>query len=137
MWLAAARREAGNETGATAVAQIVREDIAARLATGRDHADLRLAEAMLAAFDGEPDQVVAALSIAIELGLRNPQFAFEEPLFDNLRDNPQMIALQEKLDAILTQEHQKILQLICFNNPVPDDWQPLPKTCEGVMNRRS
>jgi hypothetical protein len=24
------------------------------------------------------------------------------------------------------------LQLICFNNPVPDKWQPMPKTCEAV-----
>jgi hypothetical protein len=29
-------------------------------------------------------------------------------------------------------EHQKILRLICFNNPVPDEWQPMSETCEGV-----
>ena len=29
-------------------------------------------------------------------------------------------------------EHDKVLQLICFNNPVPDDRRPLPETCDGV-----
>jgi len=40
-----------------------------------------------------------------------------------------------KLDAILAVEHEKILQLICFNNPVPDEWQPMSETCEGVVEQ--
>jgi hypothetical protein len=32
-------------------------------------------------------------------------------------------------------EHDKVLQLICFNNPTPDNWQPLPETCEGVAEQ--
>jgi hypothetical protein len=45
------------------------------------------------------------------------------------------VALQNELDAILAVEHDKVLQLICFNNPVPGDWQPLPETCEGVVEK--
>ena len=44
-------------------------------------------------------------------------------------------SVQKKLDEILAAEHEKVLQLICFNNPVPDDWRPLPETCEGVVER--
>ena len=45
------------------------------------------------------------------------------------------IALQEDLDAITALEHAKVLQLICFNNPVPDDWLPLPETREGAVEK--
>ena len=41
-------------------------------------------------------------------------------------------ALASRLDAILEKERRDTLQLMCFNNPVPDIWQPLPETCEGV-----
>jgi hypothetical protein len=37
---------------------------------------------------------------------------------------------------MLAEEHSKVLQLICFNNPVPDDWQPMPETCEGVVEKQ-
>jgi hypothetical protein len=39
------------------------------------------------------------------------------------------------MEAIVAEEHEKILQLICFNNPVPDEWQPMPETCEGVQEQ--
>jgi hypothetical protein len=29
-------------------------------------------------------------------------------------------------------KRRNVLQLICFNNPVPDSWQPLHETCEWV-----
>ena len=35
--------------------------------------------------------------------------------------------------AILAAEHDKVLQLICFNNPVPGDWQPMLEACEEVV----
>ncbi len=49
-----------------------------------------------------------------------------------LRSKAMLVALQQELDTILAAEQDKILQLICFNNPVPGGWQPMPKTCEGV-----
>ena len=48
-----------------------------------------------------------------------------------VRDVMPYVRVIAKFDA----ERDKILQLICFNNPVPDDWQPLPETCEGVEQR--
>jgi len=46
--------------------------------------------------------------------------------------DPEFLALAARLDTILEQEHRNTLQLICFNNPASEVWQPLPETCEGV-----
>lgn len=56
---------------------------------------------------------------------------------DELQQDPRFVALREELHAILAVEHDKVLQVICFNNPVPDDWQPMPETCEGVQEKNS
>jgi hypothetical protein len=56
---------------------------------------------------------------------------------DDLRDEPRFVALRQEMEVLLAEEHDKILQLICFKNPVPEDWQPMPETCEGVVERRS
>jgi tetratricopeptide (TPR) repeat protein len=131
MRLALARRKSGDEDGAQAAVQIVRQDHAAGRAAGRKNHGQDRAEAMIAAFEHNPDGVIAALQSAIQRGLRDPQ-VFDDPVFKDLWDEPRFVALQQELDAILATEHDKVLQLICFNNPVPDDWQPLPETCEGV-----
>jgi TolB-like protein/Flp pilus assembly protein TadD len=136
MRLALARRQAGDEEGAQAAAQIVRQDQAARRAAGRKDQREHRTEAMLAAFEHNPDRVIAALKSAIQLGLGDPQ-VFDDPIFEDLWDEPRFIALQQELDAILAMEHGKVLRLICFNNPTPDNWQPLPETCEGVVNQQN
>ena len=132
--LALARRKAGDEEGAQLVAQIVKRDFAARRRAGRNNQEQFLVEAMIAAFDHDPERVVEALKAAIQLGLRNRQ-VFDDPIFEDMRDEPHFVVFQQELDIVLAAEHDKVLQLICFNNPVPDNWQPLPKTCEGVRNK--
>jgi tetratricopeptide (TPR) repeat protein len=134
--LALARRQAGDEEGAQAVVQLARQDHAARRAAGRKESLQDLAEAMIAAFEHDPDRVIAALKSSMRRGLRIPNI-FDEPIFEDLRDEPRFTALQREMDALLAEEHDKVLQLICFNNPVPDDWQPLPETCEGVVEQSS
>jgi len=131
MRLAFARREAGDETGAQAAAQIVREDQVARRAAGRKGHGEDRTKALMAAFEHKPEGVITALESAIQHGHRVPQF-FGDPIFKDFRDEPRFIALQQQLNAILADEHEKVLQLICFNNPTPENWLPLPETCEGV-----
>ncbi len=134
MRLALARRKAGDEDGAQAAAKIARQDHAALGAAGAKNQFQYGTEAMIAAFENNPDGVIAALKSAMQFGLRDPQF-FDDTIFEDLWDEPQFVALQQELDTILTAEHDKVLQLICFNNPVPGDWQPLPETCEGVAEQ--
>jgi TolB-like protein len=135
MQLALARRKAGDEEGAQAAAQNARQEHAARRAAGAKNMWHDSAEAMMAAFENDPDRAIAALKSAIRHGLRWSQF-FDDPIFEDLWDEPRFVALQKELDAILAEEHDKVLQLICFNNPVPKDWQPMPETCEGVVEQR-
>jgi tetratricopeptide (TPR) repeat protein len=132
MRLALARRIEGDEEGAQAAVQIVRQDLAAfSRVPGRKTKDEYLFEAMIAAFEHNPDDVIAALKSAIQLGLRDPRL-FDDLIFEDLWHEPRFVALQQELDALLAVEHDKVLQLICFNNPVPDYCHPLPETCEGV-----
>lgn len=135
MHLALARRKAGDDEGAEAVARPVRQSVAQR--TPEEILWMEdVYEAMLAAFDHDTDRAIAALTTGVRHGLRAP-WAFIDPVFDDLREEPRFVALRRELDEILAEEHDKILQLICFNNPVPDEWQPLPETCEGVVERRA
>ncbi|MCH8071904.1 MAG: tetratricopeptide repeat protein, partial [Proteobacteria bacterium] len=132
MRLAHARRFTGDENGAQAAASIVRRDIEALRAAGGRTQLMYRAEAMIAAFDDDPDSIMAALESAMKHGFRDPMF-FADPIFEEFWNLPQFVKLQQELDAILVTDHDKILQLICFNNPVPNHWQPLPETCEGVV----
>jgi len=134
MRLALARRQAGDKDGAQTAAQIARQDHAARREAGQKNQHQDRTGAMIAAFENDPDRVIAAVKSAIRHGLRDRQF-FDDAIFEDLRSEPGFIALQKKLDAILATEHDKVLQLVCFNNPVPDSWQPLPETCEGLEQK--
>ena len=131
IWLALARRKAGDEDGAQVAIEIVKQHQAALRTAGRINQEQLQTEAMIAAFERDTVRVINALETAIELGLRNPQ-VLDDPIFDNLRDDLQFVGLNRDLDAILVDEHKKVLQLICFNNPVPNEWQPMAETCEGI-----
>jgi len=132
--LALARRNTGDEEGANDALQIVKQDHAALRAIGRKNHMLDLVESMIAALEHHPDKAVAALRSAMQRGLRDQSY-FVDPIFQEIWDDPRFIELQQEMEAILAVEHDKILQMICFNNPVPDDWQPLPETCEDVVKQ--
>ena len=131
MRLAYALRVAGDDQGANAVADVARQDQASLHAVDSRFGWVYRADAMIAAFDQEPDSVIAALEAALQYAHRDPQF-FDDPIFGDVRDDPRFIGLRQKLETMLAEEHRKALQMICFNNPVPEDWQPLPETCGGV-----
>ncbi len=135
MQLAVARRHAGNEEDAQAAARVARQDYAARRADGDISAVLTCTEAMIAAFEHDPDRTLAALELCIQRGLRWPMF-FDDPVFEALRDDARFVRLRQTVEALVAEEHEKVLQLICFNNPVPDDWQPMPETCAGVVEAK-
>jgi TolB-like protein/Flp pilus assembly protein TadD len=131
--LAFGRRKAGDEAGAESAASWVREEVAQRRPEERNWMD-DVYTAILAAFDHDTDGVIAALTTGLRNGMRAP-WVFMDPAFDDMRDDPRFIALWQETDEILADERARILQLICFNNPVPDEWQPLPGTCEGIVEQ--
>jgi TolB-like protein/Tfp pilus assembly protein PilF len=134
MRLALARRKAGDEDGARAAAKIARQDNAALRAVGAQNQFHDRTEAMIAAFETNSDGAITALKSAIQHGLREPRF-FGDPIFEDLWEDQRFVALQQQLDEILTAERDNVLQMLCFNNPVPAGWQPLRKTCEGVKEQ--
>ena len=69
----------------------------------------------------------------IESGLLWSLF-LDDPVFEELRDHARFVALRQELYDKVAAEHEKVLQLICFNNLAPEDWQPMTETCEGVEN---
>jgi len=71
---------------------------------------------------------------AIQRGLR-VLVILDDSIFEDSRDEPRFVALRKELDEIFATERDKVLQLICLNNPIPDDWQPMPETCEGVVKQ--
>jgi hypothetical protein len=88
-------------------------------------------QAMIAAFDRDRDTAIAAIEKAIDRGMRDPGF-LRDPIFDEMRDDPRFLASVQKIAADLAKQRGDVLQLICFHNPVPHAWRPLPKTCAGV-----
>jgi tetratricopeptide (TPR) repeat protein len=132
--LAEGRRRSGDEAGAQAAAVLARDEYAARVAGGLKDANTDLWGALIKAFDRDYDAAIDLLRLSIRRGLRD-KTVFGAVEFDDLRDDPRFIAVQQELDEILAEEREKVLQLICFNNPVPDDWRPLPETCEGVVEQ--
>jgi hypothetical protein len=109
----------------------VRQDIRRRKQAGIYESFMLRAAAMVAAIEGDREQVLASLSDAIDAGLRE-DFIFREPAMAPYVEDPEFQALVARLDTILEVERLDTLQLICFNNPASAVWQPLPETCEGV-----
>jgi TolB-like protein len=127
------RRISGDEAGAQEIADIVRKEYAKRDAAGKRDYPHSVAAAMIAVLDNDPERAVEELRTGIQdRGLRVDLY-FDEPILETLRSEPGFIEVRKELDAIVAVEHAKILQLICFNNPVPNEWRPLPETCEGVV----
>ena len=134
MRLALALRKTGDEEGAQAAAHIAKQDHASLAAVGAKNQFHKRTEALIAAFENDSDRAISTLQSAMRLGLRNPR-VFADPAFEALWEDPRFVALQQELDAILLEERDKVLQVICFNNPTPAGWQPLPETCEGVIEQ--
>ncbi len=125
------RWRAGDLAGATALAELARADHHQLSLAGRHDGEYYRVEAILEAIEG--NEVVALHNIqkAIDTGLRD-RSVFSEPAFEAFHDSQEFMALELKLDAFLVTEREKALQMMCFNNPVSEVWQPLPETCEGV-----
>jgi TolB-like protein/tetratricopeptide (TPR) repeat protein len=129
--MAYGRLAAGDSIGAKEILELVKRDILWRKQAGIYNSYMLRAAAMVAAIEGDREKVLASLSAAIDAGLR-ADFMFREPAMVPYAEDPDFQALAARLDAILEEERRNTLQLICFNNPASEVWQPLPETCEGV-----
>jgi tetratricopeptide (TPR) repeat protein len=125
------RRRSGDEAGALELIELTTEDLRQRNRAGFVNGEYYRSAAIIAALEGDNDAALENIEKAIEKGSRDPTL-FSEPTFDALRDSPEFQALESRLDSILAAQRVEAQQMMCFHNPVPDAWQPLPETCEGV-----
>jgi len=132
--LASVRRNSGDGDGAAEAIRIVQTDLRALQDTGFIGPYSDAVSTKLAAYDGDKDATFRLLRSAVDAGLRNPLF-FSDPFFDPIRDDRQFVDIESAALQALVTEREKALQLICFNNPAPEAWQPLPETCEGVEQK--
>ena len=126
--LALGRLQAGDEEGFKLAAQLITQDVAARAAANQEDQFSDRASAMVAVLEQRPAAAFRSIEKAIEVGLRDPGF-FDEPAFGSVKDDPEFIVLRARVDDMLAEERRNMLHLICFENPVPNAWQPLPATC--------
>jgi hypothetical protein len=131
MRLAMSRRLAGDGESARELVELVSADIAMRRASGEDSTAVRFIEAQVAAFEGDTDRALNILGTILQPGVL-ASWAFNDPIFATIRDEPRFIELRRQFDANIAAARDEILQIICFDNPAPETWQPLPQTCEGV-----
>lgn len=135
-WLTTARYAValdriGNTRESKSVIEIVRKDIRAFRSAGGDFEELHDAEALIYALEDNFPATIDAITTALKEGHRNPHF-FEDPAFDHMRNRREFRSLSQNLAAMLHVEHEKVLEIVCFKNPIPDVWKPLEETCKGV-----
>jgi hypothetical protein len=136
MRLAFTRRFTGEEESAKEAVRITAEDIALLVDVGYNGPFVINARTMIAAFNHDDDAVIMSMQAAFERGFRDPTF-YSDPIFGDVWDDPRFVAQVQTLDADLARQHEEVLQVICFNNPVPQAWRPLPETCAGVTEQTS
>jgi tetratricopeptide (TPR) repeat protein len=90
-----------------------------------------IAEAMARSVEKDETGTFEFIRQAMEEGVRDDAL-FHEPSLQWLKDHPEFLALKAEMHQLVKLEQAKILQLICYNNPIPDIWQPLSATCAGV-----
>jgi TolB-like protein/Tfp pilus assembly protein PilF len=125
-------RDQGNRIEAEANMEISRDDLELLVEAGWANFGRYRAEAMLAAYDGDSAAAAAALREAINQGLRDPMF-ITRPIFDEVQGDDRIQELQQEIMEYLKAESRKTKQMMCFENPVPEAWQPLAETCRDVV----
>jgi len=132
--LASGRKLSGDDSGADEAIKIVEAEIHAFEEAGFAGPGADVVRGLLAAYFDDSEQAIRSFRKAVDRGWRNPSL-FSNPLLDAIRGDERFIAIESEVLQALAIEREKSLQLICFNNPAPGAWQPLPDTCAGVVEQ--
>lgn len=126
------------QTGETKLAEEAAADLREdfdKLAAAIIEGDWGLAAmALISNAEGDQGAALEWLRKAYERGLRDLR-VFREPALASLAENPEFRSIRAEIARELEREHGEMRLLVCFNNPVPDTWQPLTETCEGVVRQ--
>jgi TolB-like protein len=130
-------QQSGNPQAADRELAKIDRDLAARgdTATSR-YSNIIWDRGMRAFLAGDRDQALDYFEQAVD-DHNYDSDAFDDPMLAPLEGNERFEALRTRVDDVLAVEREKMLKLICLDNPVPDSWQPLAETCAEVTTLAS
>ena len=79
---------------------------------------------------GDHDRAIELLQRAIDDGI-HPNF--NAPYFRDVEHRPEFRELKNAYIRNMDIERQKVLNIVCNDNPYPEVWTPLPETCEAYL----
>ncbi len=125
-------QQSGNPQAAQKELAKIDRDLEARgnTATSR-YANLTWDRGLRAFLAGDRDSAMDYFEAAIDDHFYVSEL-FDEPILAPLAGNPRFEELRARVDTVLAREREKILTMVCIENPVPNSWQPLAETCADV-----
>ncbi len=128
------RLAAGDADGAERLADLVTQDLEERRRAWLIHGGNYRSAAIIAMVRGDPEGALELLGQAVQTGPLDPTL-FSEPAFAGLHESSLFRELESEYQNVFAEERAKTLQILCYDNPAPDVWPPLPETCAGVEPR--
>jgi tetratricopeptide (TPR) repeat protein len=125
------RLASGRGEDAEQLANIVAENLEQRRQAWLVHGEYYRAAAIIAAVRGDDSIAMEMFAQAVRNGPHDPSL-FSEPAFDRFRNDAAFEALQAEFQTNLDSQRIAARQMLCFDNPAPDAWPPLPETCAGI-----
>ena len=134
IWHADALRQVGRDADADAVQSTAHGALNA-MVEATAHVGWTLIEmALLAAVEGNEAEMEDALARAIDAGIDLDTF-FTAPALARFADREGLQSLRLDARTLRDRNREKIIELICDNNPVPNEWRPLNSTCSTARGR--
>jgi len=128
--LYAIRRDAGEEAEAAELLLAILDDVLRRREAGfttTDYMSTDFEEGLFEYLSGNRGKGLALIGKASEDGyFIGPESAYLRQLYED----PGFAPIREKQQARQSRERQRFLDLVCFDNPYRDVWQPAEETCK-------
>ncbi|MEE8371898.1 MAG: winged helix-turn-helix domain-containing protein [Sphingomonadales bacterium] len=126
--LVAIRRESGEEAVADELLAALRDDVRRAREAGITQPAVDYWEGLADFLSGKCEQGLALIAKAAEDGFFIwPQEAYLQELYDH----PDFAPIRAAQEARQSTERQKVLAVVCTNNPFASVWQPAVGTCAG------
>jgi TolB-like protein/Flp pilus assembly protein TadD len=132
--LIAIRRDAGDEAGAGELIAAIRDNVrrykeAGIVGDGRSFG-VDYEEGLAAYLSGDHENGIALLNKATEDGVFVPK---NEAYLQSLINDPDFAPILVRQEARQIREREKVLAIVCNDNPYKEVWQPAEGTCERFV----
>jgi hypothetical protein len=132
--LIAIRRSAGEDAEAAELLAAIRDNVRRYHQAGIIGTKLIFSvdfeEGLAAYLEGERDGGLTSIAKAVEDGYF---ILLNEAYLQTLYDDPGFAPILASQQARQARERDRFLTVVCTDNPYATVWQPLPETCDGVV----